>query len=149
MAAQFSQTTRSLASDTSRLTMIVWTFAGALILAWALWFFLGSVTVYEISKQARLEVQQAPHHLAALVAGKIVSTNVAIGTHVQAGDVLVELDSSAERLRLQEEEARLDAMPGQIASLQREMEARERTRADDLLSSQAAADAAKSRGREA
>ena len=149
MAAQFSQTTRSLASDTSHFAHLAWASGGVLVIGWMLWFFLGSVTVYEISKQARLEVRQASHHIAALIPSKVVSTALAIGKQVQAGDVLVELDSSVEQLRRKEEEARLGAIPGQIAALQREIEARERARADDLSGALAAVDAARSRSREA
>jgi len=149
MAARFSQTTRSLAQDVSRYASITWTVAGILLGAWLLWFCFGTVTVYEISDKARLEVRQTSHHVAALVAGKVASTSLAIGKDVQAGDILVELDASSDRLRLKEEQARLDAMPGRIASLRREIEVRERARDDDLESASAAAESMKSRLQEA
>lgn len=149
MAAQFSQTTRSLAADRPVIAHIAWGTAIALLAAWMTWFFLGSVTVYELSKHARLEVRQAPHHVAALVASKVVSTSLQIGQEVRVGDVLVSLDTSSETLRLKEEEARLEAMPQRIASLRKEIEARERAKAGDMVSAAAAADAIRSRGREA
>ena len=149
MAAQFSQTTRSMASDKSRYAYTAWGCAGVLMAGWMLWFFLGSVTVYEISKEARLEVRQAPHHVAALIPSKIVATALVIGKRVEAGEVLVELDSRVEHLRRKEEEARLGAIPDQIAALQREIAARERARADDMAGAFAAVEAAKSRSREA
>src|SRR6202012_1151624 len=71
------------------------------------------------------------------------------GAEVQAGDVLVELDASTERLRLREEEARLDAMPRRIASLRGEIEADERAKTDDLQSAAAAAEVATLHNREA
>ncbi len=149
VAGQFSQTTRSLASDTSTYALVAWGAAGVLMTGWALWFLFGSVTVYEVSTRARLEVRQAPHPLAALVASRIVSTQLAIGTEVQAGDVLVAMDASTETLRLREEKARLDTMPRRIESLRREIEAHEHEKADDLESAAAAADAATHRNREA
>ncbi len=149
MAAQFSQTTRSLAGDTSRYANIAWLLSGVLLAGWMLWFFFGTVTVYEISKRARLEVRQASHHVAHSGSEQVVSTSLAIGKDVQAGDILVELDASSEKLRLREEEARLEAIPRRIASLQREIEAHQRVRADDLQSASAAADVAKFRNQEA
>ena len=149
MAAQFSQTTRSLRSDTSRYAFIAWGLAGALMSVWMAWFFLGSVTVYEVSKRARLEVMQASHPVAAQVPSKVVSTALTIGADVLAGDILVALDDSSERLRLKEEETRLETIPRQIASLDREIDAREREKTADSRSASAAADVARFRSREA
>jgi membrane fusion protein (multidrug efflux system) len=149
VAAQFSQTTRSLTSDGSRSAIVVWLGAGVLLAAWAGWFCFGSVTVYEISKHARVEVQQASHPLSAQLAGRLVSTSLTLGTDVKAGDILVALDDSSERLRLREEETRLDALPGQFASLLREIEAREREKSADLQAAAAAADVARFHRREA
>ncbi|MDB5600929.1 MAG: putative secretion protein [Xanthobacteraceae bacterium] len=149
MAGQFSQTTRSLASDTARYAFMAWAASGVLLVAWAVWFLFGAVTVYEVSKQARLEVRQAAHPAAALIAGKVVTTTLAIGKEVQAGDLLVELDASSERYRLREEEVRLQSLPREIASLRREMEARERLKVEDLQSARAAADAVRFRNEEA
>jgi hypothetical protein len=149
MAAQFSQTTRSLSLDSSRNAVVIWVLAGIFLAAWLFWLFFGIVTVYEISKQARLEVRQASHHAAALVAGKVVSASLAIGADVDAGDVLVELDAGAEKLRLKEEEARLAAIPLRIAALQREIDAQQHVKTDDAQSALAASDAAKFHSREA
>ena len=149
MAAQFSQTTRSLASDTSRYAIAVWMVAGLFVTSWMIWFLLGSVTVYEVSQRARLEVRQTSHPVSAQVPSKVVSTSLAIGSKVRAGDILVALDDSSERLRLKEEQTRLDTIPRRIASLQREIESREREKASDLRSAMAASEAAKSRSREA
>ncbi len=149
MAAQFSQTTRSLSSDSSRSAVIACLLAGLLLAGWTVWFFLGSVTVYEVSTRARLEVQQSSRPVSAQVAGMVVSATLAIGTQVRAGDVLVTLDDSSARLRLKEEETRLESIPRQVASLTREIESREKEKASDLRSSQAASEAARSRAREA
>jgi membrane fusion protein (multidrug efflux system) len=107
------------------------------------------VTVYEISKHARLEVRQASHQVDALVHGKVAATALAIGTEVKAGDILVELDASSEELRLKEEEARLEAIPRRIAALQREIEAQQFVRSDDLQSASASTEVAKYRNQEA
>jgi membrane fusion protein (multidrug efflux system) len=149
VAAQFSQTRRSLANDTSRLSHLIWLLAGLLLAGWMGWFLLGSVTIYETSAHARLEVRQASHRVAALLPGKIVANSLVIGRDVQAGDVLAELDASAERLRLQEEEARLAGIAPRIASLREEIKSRQKARDDDLGSAQAATEAARFRNAEA
>jgi membrane fusion protein, adhesin transport system len=149
VATQFSQTRRALGNDTSRLSHLVWLLTGLLLAGWMAWFLFGSVTVYETSKRARLEVRQASHHVAAQVASKVVANSLAIGREVQAGDVLVELDASAERLRLQEEEARLAGIPPQIASLKEEIKVRQKARDEDLGSALAGTEAARFRNAEA
>jgi membrane fusion protein (multidrug efflux system) len=149
MAVPFARTTRSLASHTSRFALVAWSLAGVLLLAWLAWFFLGGVTVYEVSRQARIEVQQSAHPVATLVPGRVVSSALALGQPVRAGDVLVELDATTERLRLREEQSRLAAMPGRLESIRRELAALERAKGEELQSAVAAAQAARSRGREA
>jgi multidrug resistance efflux pump len=149
VGAQFSQTTRSLANESARFAHLAWIAGGMLLAGWLLWLFFGSVTVYEISKRARVEVRSAPHHVAALLASKVVTTSLEIGREVRAGDILVELDASSERHRLAEEEARLASIPGRIESLRREVEARARAQRDDLNSATAMAEMTRLRVREA
>jgi membrane fusion protein (multidrug efflux system) len=149
MGAQFSQTTRSLANETPRFAHLAWIAAGVLFAGWLVWLFYGIVTVYEISTKARVEVRSAPHRVAALVAGKVMSTTLLIGREVQAGDILVELDASSEKFSLAEEEARLAAIPARIASMRREVEARERAQHDDQNSAAATAQVSRLKVREA
>lgn len=149
MPSQFSRTTRSLATDTSRYAMLAWLLGGILLASWLAWFALGKVTVYEISRQARLEVQQAPHALASLLPGRVLTTQLVIGQHVRAGDVLVELDASSDKSRLREEESRLAAIPPKIKSLETEIALMEQAKSEDVRSAIAAADSARFRTREA
>ena len=149
MPSQFSRTTRSLANDTARYAILIWLVAAAMLAGWLGWFFFGSVHVYEISKKARIEVQQAAHSVEAVIQGRIASTSLIIGMEVKAGDVLVELDASTEKLRLQEEQARLRAIPPRIESLRKEIALRELSRTEDRQAAQAAADAARFRSKEA
>src|SRR5262245_15956398 len=78
-----------------------------LLAAGAAWFFFAKVAVYETTAQARLEVERAAHPVAAPVAGRVVATPLRLGQKVQAGEVLVELESQSEQLQLEEEKARL------------------------------------------
>jgi membrane fusion protein, adhesin transport system len=149
MAPQFGRTTRALASDTSKYAVVAWSLAGVMLAAWLGWFFLGSVTVYEVSNRARLEVQQSAHPVAALVPSRIVATSLALGQEVRPGDVLVQLDATSEKLRLREEESRLDAIPPRIESLKKEIASLEQAKTEDQQSALAAAQTARARAREA
>ncbi len=149
MPGQFSQTTRALAADGSRRAYFAWAVAGGALAVWLLWFCFGSVTVYETSRSARLEARQASHSVDALIAGQILTTKLAIGRRVEAGEVLIELDSSRERLRLEEERARSEAIAVRIEHLGREIAARQDARAEDRKAQSALAQVARSRGEEA
>ena len=110
---------------------------------------VGAVTVYETSRAARLEVKQLPHHVASLFAGRVATASLAIGQEVTANDVLIELDSSNERLQLAEEETRLAGLPPRIASMRQELISLEAVKSEDELAARAGIDAARSRVREA
>ena len=149
MATLFTRTSRSLASDTSRYALAMWGFALALLGAWLAWLLLARVTVYEVSEAARLEVERAAHPIAALVAGKITVSSLRLGKRVEAGEVLLELDSRTERLRLQEEEARLRAIPAQLAALTRQIADQEQAAQRSRTASADAIAQARSRHKEA
>lgn len=78
--------------------------------AWLGWFLLAKVTVYESSTQSQLEVSGAANPVEAAVEGQVVSTALTLSRQVRAGEVLVELDSTALRLQLAEEQARLQSL---------------------------------------
>jgi membrane fusion protein (multidrug efflux system) len=149
LPSQFSATTRSLASDNFRYALVAWIVAAVLLLAWLGWFFFSTVTVYEVSTKAHLEVKNAPHPVASLVASKVVSAPLAIGQEVRAGEVLVELDARSEKFRLQEELSRLAGMAPRLASIVNEIAALETSRTIDRRAAAAAVQAARFRGSEA
>lgn len=149
MPSQFSRTTNSLASDTSRWALAAWALGAMLLAAWLLWFTLGRVTVYEISSRARIEVQQAAHAVVSVIPGRIATTHLVIGQEVRAGDILVELDASSEQLRRAEEETRLAAIPVKIQSLRAEIAHLEGAKVEDESAASAATDGARQRVAEA
>jgi membrane fusion protein, adhesin transport system len=126
LPSPFSHTTRALAHDGATRALWAWGLAAAVLAAWAAWFLLGSVTVVEVSRKARLEVRQAAHAVNAPLAGTLVAAVPALGTEVAAGDVLVELDAGALALRLREEQAHRDGLLAQMAALRQEVAAREK-----------------------
>ncbi|MEO7178971.1 MAG: HlyD family efflux transporter periplasmic adaptor subunit [Allosphingosinicella sp.] len=145
MTFQFSKTTQSLALDSSRIVMISLALAGLALVAWLLWFALGSVTVYEVSRQARLEVGSAPREISSLLAGRLTRAPIVIGQKVRAGDVLIELDSTRQQLQLAEAQARLPLYPAKLASLRKEIAFLGRVMENERRSTQAAVRAADAR----
>jgi membrane fusion protein (multidrug efflux system) len=117
--------------------------------AWLVWFLFGSVTIYEVSRQARLESGSAAREVSALQAGRLVATHLDIGRLVRAGDLLAEFDAGPEALRAREEDARLAAFPDKIAALRRQIEATQAAADDDQRAAQASVQSAKARQREA
>jgi len=148
LSTAFSQTTRSLARDHAAPALWAWAVAGVLLAAWAGWFLLGRVTVFQLSTQARVEVRQAATPLSAAAGGRVLASRLAVGAAVQAGDVLVELDAEEPRLRLAEEEARQQALAAQLATLTQELQSRESAITQDALAGQAAVAAGRMRAQE-
>ena len=101
----FSTTRRALEADGFRGTTLGVLLVVGLLGAWGAWFLGAQVTLYAVSETARLEMSQAAHPVEAPVAGRVVATHLALGQEVQGGDVLVELDATAQHLQREEEQA--------------------------------------------
>ena len=121
----------------------------ATLAAWFVWFGIGRVSVYETSQQARLEADAAPREISSLQSGRLVASQLQIGRAVRAGEILAELDASAETLRLREEQERVRLNPGKIEALRNQMSALRLAAGNDRRSAEAAIEAAEARLREA
>jgi membrane fusion protein, adhesin transport system len=149
MATPFLRTTRALSLDSPRYALVGLAISGVALLAWFLWFGFGSVTVYEVSKAARVEVGSAPRDVSTIEAGRLVAVHLVIGQRVHAGDVLVELDAGAEKLKLAEAYARLHGYAQRMASLRREIGALQGVTKGDMRAAQAGVQSAQARVQEA
>jgi membrane fusion protein (multidrug efflux system) len=149
MSTAFSRTMRSLHADGSGRPLAGLAIAGCLALAWAGWCGLAPVTLYEVSAAARLEVDQAVTPVQSPLAGRVVTTRLAIGREVQAGDVLMELDTEAEHLEIGEQQARLAALGPQLRALEEQIVSEEAARDQEKRAGHAAAEQALSAAREA
>jgi membrane fusion protein (multidrug efflux system) len=113
------------AQDVSSRVALAAVLGGVLLAAWAAWFFLARVGLYEVSRSARLEVATAPHDIDAPVAARLVRSALVLGRQVQQGEVLVELDAEASRLERAAEESRLATLGPQIEALREELASHE------------------------
>ena len=113
--------------DASSRPALLSAIAGLLLLsAWAVWFLAARVSVYEVSRNARIEAETASHDIDAPVAGRVVRSALVLGRMVSAGDVLVELDAEHFRLEREAQLSELGALSPQIVALRRELTEEER-----------------------
>jgi membrane fusion protein (multidrug efflux system) len=122
MAIPFARSMRSLDADSFRFSGFVLAIAGLLLAAWCGWFFLARVSLYELSESARVEVAAASHPVEAPVAARIVATHVTLGQHVDAGDLLLELEARTEALELEEERSTRAANQSELTELHQEID---------------------------
>jgi multidrug resistance efflux pump len=107
----FFRSTRLLDGDRGRASALALLMAALLLGAWGAWFVLARVSLYELSRQARLEVEGSLA-LRAPADGQIRTIYSAPGQQVRNGDVLLVLAADSREYRLRASRAgRLDEMP--------------------------------------
>src|SRR5579872_770479 len=142
MSTAFTRALRVIHADGGRPALAAAGAAIVILAGWAVWAEFAHVTLYEVSANARLEVNQAAYPVQAPMLGRVVRADLMVGRQVRAGDVLVELESSDERLQGAEQRARLDALGPQIAALRSQISAEEATIAQERRASQVAVEEA-------
>jgi membrane fusion protein (multidrug efflux system) len=140
---------RSITADRGRGTLPLLAIAAATLAAGGGWLRWARVTVYQTSAAARLEVERAPHPVAAEVAGLVVASHLALGAHVEAGDVLVELDAESQRRQLEAERQHLGSLDPELEALRRQIAAQAQTLRDDRQATLSALEGSHARQREA
>ncbi len=116
---------------------------------WFVWAWRARVSLYEVANTARLEVEHAAYPIEAQVSGRVVKNHVVLGQHVKAGELLVELDDSSERLKLAEQQTQPLARESQLAALRGEIAAGEKALNEARQTASAALDQARAQLREA
>jgi multidrug resistance efflux pump len=149
VSADFSHSLRALKDDGFRRPGWALAILALLASGWMAWFVSSRVTLYEVSENARLEVDRAVYPVEAQVDGRILSSRLDIGRQVQKGEVLLELDAGAQRLKLEEEKAHLETLLPQLATLRNELEAHQKALGAQQLASSAELNGARARQREA
>jgi membrane fusion protein (multidrug efflux system) len=140
---------RSLAADGRRRSTVGILLTALFLTSWAVWFCLARMTLYEMTATARLEVARAVYPIEAPVTGRIVATRLVLGQEVQAGDVLVELETEAQRLQLEEQRTRFTAATTQLDIIRQEIMAEEEAQRQERQAVPVLLNEARARYREA
>jgi multidrug resistance efflux pump len=149
VAAAFPQTLRALVADRPRASLAALVLAAATVAAWGWWFTRVELTLYAVTDHARVEVEQRAHAVDAPVAGRIARMTLVLGGHVEAGDVLVELDTELEQRQKEQLNARLVAIQPELDAATRELAAQRQALGDQERATLAALDEGKARLEEA
>src|SRR6185312_9078430 len=126
MATSFHRVTQTLRQDNGRLSGLGLLAGSALVCAWIFWAFHTTVTRYETTDTARVEVNGSAYPVQAGISGQVVATNLVLGKTVHAGDVLAELDSESQRLELREAQIKLATIEPQLSVLRAQMSAQKK-----------------------
>lgn len=147
MATAFSRTLRVLEADRfRRLALLL--LAAALLALWGAWVTRARISVFEVTDNARLEIDNAISPVQAPIAGRVLSTSLVIGRQVREGDVLVELESTPQTLELKEQQARVDTIEPQLRTLRAQIAAEQDAKLEEQRSAKAAVEEAEHRLRE-
>jgi membrane fusion protein (multidrug efflux system) len=149
MSTAFSRTLRILEADRGRRPVAGLLAAAALLGGWAAWSLMARVTLYEITPTARLEVDRAISPIQSPMLGRVTATYLQVGRAVRAGETLVELDASPERMQASEERTRIAAIAPQVESLRKQIAAEEQARAEERATTRIAIDEARANARQA
>jgi multidrug resistance efflux pump len=149
MSTAFSRTLRHLEPRPARRVVVAAMTAVIATTAWGVWAAETSVTVYEVSDRARLEVDRAPHPVDSPLSGTVVESHMQLDRDVAAGDVLVRLDADAEQLSVREQQDRSIALDAELAALRAQASSVERARVEGARAAHALLDETRERLHEA
>lgn len=123
MIESYGHTIGALRADRSRAGWVAIATIVAFAGGWGAWMVCARVPVFQTSAHARLEVVPAPSQVGAPIDGRVASSCLQVGKRVEAGDVLIELDSAPQQLDLARARAQLASLDPQLQSLDREIAA--------------------------
>lgn len=120
MPTPFPHTTRAIAADRPR--FLLWATAIGLLLltAWSVWFFAAEVTIYKISNNAKFDQDSNAVQLSAQRPGKILAVQAGLGDALNAGDIVVQLDSEPLELQRDGESRMRDSLAAELQAIERE-----------------------------
>lgn len=149
MPSPFSSLLRSVEADGHRRSLAIFWTGAALLALWLIWFFGARVPVYASTHEARLVVAEEAHPVEAAVTGQVTAIRMVLGQAVQAGDVLVELESDEQRIQLEEARAELAGLAAQRGPLDQQLRAEEEAAAQEREAARVALEEARARHRAA
>jgi membrane fusion protein (multidrug efflux system) len=122
MPNSFQKVNQSLRIDHGATPLLMMLVAMAIIAGWLVWASKARFTRYEVSDSARLEVTGAASVLQADLAGEVQNSFLKLGLAVTAGDILVQLDDTPQRLALNEERTRRRSLNPELQALTAKLE---------------------------
>jgi len=149
MTTPFSKTFSRLLADHG--CAQTWTLLAALVMlgGWSWWAARAHVTLYEVSAQARIELDSATYPIESPLAGRVVQTKLHVGESVRSGEVLVEIDPVPDQLHLRQEEAAVKGLEPELARLRAQIAAEEEARREEQKAAAVSEEEARNRIREA
>ena len=149
MKSLFPRVDEALHADRALRSNLALTVALLLLSAWIVWAFSAHLTRYEISENARLEVDAALYPVQSGASGILSTSHLTLGREVKAGDILAELDSRGEQLSLAEQRTRLASIQPQLATLRQQVDSQTAGQLDEQQVSKTAVNAAQAQFEEA
>ena len=147
--AAFARTFARLLSDRGGLTRSLLA-VGLLVLGgWCLWAARARVTLYEVSSEARIELDAAAYPIQSPLLGRVVEAHLRVGQAVQRGDVLVEIDAAPEQLQMRQENVHAQGLELEVARLRSQVTAEQNARTEERRTAQLSLEEADGRVREA
>jgi membrane fusion protein (multidrug efflux system) len=145
----FARSFQRLRADHGKSNLWIAVLSAAALTAWILWALWAQVSLYEVSTDARIELDGATYPIDAPFAGRIVATQLHTGQRVLRGDLLIELDAMGEELQLREVQVQAQGLEPQIAQLNAQIQAERSMRSEEDRAAQLKAQEAQSRVDEA
>jgi len=145
----FARTFSRLLSDRGGLTRSLLAVGLLVLSGWCLWAAWARVTLYEVSSEARVELDAAAYPIQSPLLGRVVEAHLRVGQAVQRGDVLVEIDAAPEQLQMRQEHVHAQGLELEVTRLRSQVTAEESARAEERRTAQLSLEEADGRVREA
>jgi multidrug resistance efflux pump len=145
MSTAFARTLHHLEPRRSRRIVVAAVTTVMVTTLWGGWAAKASVTVYEVSDRARLEVDRASHPVDSPVSGTVVESRMLLDREVAAGDVLVRLDADAERFSVREGQEKALALDAELTALRAQASSVARAREEGARAGRALLDETRER----
>lgn len=129
MATPFNNTLQALLADGRQRRYFGLAGVGLVLSIWLSWFLFAEVGIYSTAP-ARLQAELDIHTVEAVTEGRVIAIHMAVGREVHEGDILVELEDTAVRLKLAEQNAKLNSARVQLRAIKAEIAAQEQALAD-------------------
>ena len=145
----FALTLGHLLADRGRVITVSMGLAASVFSLWVWWAARIPLNLYEVSLTARIELDASTSPIQSPVRGRVMSTHLRVGRPVRRGEVVVEIDSAPDRLRLRQEQVRADGIEPELVQLRSQIAAEEQARVEERQGAHFAIEEALSQIREA